>query len=61
MIKISIEKNENLDTAFDELCKAVNYLGNKHQINYYEMFGLVECLKQEIQKSMEKMDEEGKP
>ena len=51
-------KNEKMDEAFDQLSKFINLLGRKFEITYYEMYGMVECLKVELQKAMEREEDE---
>jgi len=58
MIKISMGTNDKLDEAFDQLCKFTNLLGQKFEVTYYEMYGLLECLKIELQKAMEREEDE---
>ena len=50
--------NDKMDEAFDQLSKFTNLLGKNFEITYYEMYGLLECLKVELQKAMER--EEGR-
>ena len=37
--------NEKLDEAFEILCEKLNAICKQYQLNYYELFGLIECFK----------------
>lgn len=57
-IKISLEPSFHQDPAFDELMDFFNDLCKKYYLNFYDAFGLLACLKVELEKNLKKQDEE---
>ncbi len=47
-IKIIIERSDGQEKAFEELWKNLMYLSNKYKLNFYELTGILECLKNEL-------------
>lgn len=46
-IKIYEDNSKRLDEAFSDLIEFLNDLAKKHLLNYYELFGLLDCYKLE--------------
>ncbi len=55
-IKI-FKSNEKLDEAFEVLCEKLNAICEQYQLNYYELFGLIECFKCDLIKQSIDRDE----
>ena len=50
-MKIKVFKDsEKLDEAFDKLTQFIDLLVKEYQLSYYELFGLLECLRCDILK-----------
>ncbi len=43
--------SEKLHEAFDKLGQFIDLLVDEYQLNYYELFGLLECLRSDIIKA----------
>ena len=42
--------NSKMDEAFEILCEKLNAICEQYQLNYYELFGLLECYKCDLSK-----------
>lgn len=39
------KKNEKLNEAYDILVEKINNISKQYQLNYFELFGLIECFR----------------
>lgn len=53
IIKVSLEKSQVLNRAYDEFDDFITDLSGKYNLNYYELFGLFECLKLNLNSELE--------
>ena len=56
------KQNEKMDEAFGIICDKLNAICEQYQLNYYELFGLIECYRCDLIKQdiMDESKEEGK-
>lgn len=57
-IRVSLEPYLHQDPAFDELVDFFNDLCKKYGLNFYDAFGILACLKVELEKNLKRIDEE---
>ena len=50
--------SEKLDEAYGILVEKLNAICKQYQLNYYEIFGLLECFKSDLVKQCIRDDEE---
>lgn len=48
------KENEKLDESFTVIVEKMNAICKQYQLNYYEMFELIECYKVELLKQLDK-------
>lgn len=56
-LKISLDTSFHQDEAFDELIDFFSDLCKRHCLNFYDAFGILACLKTELEKNLKKEDE----